>query len=131
MLVGACYCGNAIPAASVTKFAMLLLLAIENQEVCSSWPVRSSIQTNDLLQHEKRMTEPPLSTIQASVVVRPVLILSGDPVAYRFAFLHFARTISMAERAGIFKPAPSADYNAFDGTSFDWSKWIALEMRRR
>ena len=48
-----------------------------------------------MIQHEKHMTEPLLSTIQASVLVRPILVLSRDPTAYKFAFLHFARIISV------------------------------------
>lgn len=131
MLAGSCYCGNVIPTASVTKLATLLLLAIENQEVRTTRSSDIDVITNDSIQHEKRMTAPPISTIQASVLVRPVLILSGDSAAYRYAFLNFARIISMAERAGIFNPIPPVDYNAFDESSFDWSDWIAIEMRRR
>jgi len=41
------------------------------------------------------MQRPPISTIQAGIILRPVLVCSRDETAFGFASIHFARTISV------------------------------------
>ena len=78
LLVGACYSESLMPPGCIMALGVRLGLAIESQP------------------HERNMEEPPLSTIQASVLLRPVLVLSRDASSYKFASLHFARTISVS-----------------------------------
>ena len=83
------------------------------------------------LPHEFDMQAPSLSTIQASVITCGTLVCSRNEIAFKFVSLHFARNISMAERAGIFDEKPSLDYSMMTEDMFDWSAWVDQESRRR
>ena len=113
MLVGACYSNKLIPVSHINKLAMQLLTLIEHQP------------------HERNMEAPPLSTIQASVMLRPILACSRNETAFIFASIHFPRSISMAERAGLFDPATSIDYSNLNDCTFNWDMWIQQETRKR
>ncbi len=93
------------------------------------------------------MQMPSLSTIQASILVCPVLVCSRDETACKFIGVHFARNISvrlcpilpstgthsnqMAKRAGLFEPTRFADYKTLTEDTFDWHAWIEHELRNR
>ncbi|KFY87816.1 hypothetical protein V498_07018 [Pseudogymnoascus sp. VKM F-4517 (FW-2822)] len=112
MLVGACYSSNVIPPAIIVQGAIHMLLVLE----CST--------------HERAMSAPPLASIQATALLCQLLILTQNPQAYYFATMHRARTISMAERAGLFYTSDAVSH--WDSEiSFDWMIWSQLEMRKR
>ncbi|KAI5786450.1 hypothetical protein DFH27DRAFT_259364 [Peziza echinospora] len=114
MLVGACYSSPAvIPPAIVVQGAIHMLLVLEG-----SW-------------HERVMIAPPLASIQANALLCQLLILTQNPQAYYFATMHRARTISMAERAGLFHASNQISYSDLDVNSFDWLLWSQLETRKR
>ncbi len=96
------------------------------------------------------MDAPPLSVIQANVLLCLILFCSKGEKAYKIAFLHHARSISvsdgigyvsvlrntadksqMAERAGLFEPSEPQDFQSLQISTFDWSSWVDMEMRRR
>ncbi|KFY78179.1 hypothetical protein V499_02615 [Pseudogymnoascus sp. VKM F-103] len=113
MLVGACYSSNIIPPAIVVQGAIHMLLVLE----CSS--------------HERAMNAPPLASIQATALLCQLLILTQNPQAYYFATMYRARTISMAERAGLFYASDTPSHWDLKESSFDWFQWSQLEMRKR
>ncbi|KFY57793.1 hypothetical protein V496_06340 [Pseudogymnoascus sp. VKM F-4515 (FW-2607)] len=112
MLVGACYSSNVIPPAIIVQGAIHMLLVLE----CST--------------HERAMSAPPLASIQATALLCQLLILTQNPQAYYFATMHRARTISMAERAGLFYTSDAVSHWDSE-SSFDWMIWSQLEMRKR
>lgn len=93
------------------------------------------------------MQMPSLSTIQASLLVCPVLVCSRDEIACKFVGVHFARNISvstvlhsksgttngtkMAKRAGLFESDKSDDYCSITIETFNWESWIEHELKKR
>ncbi|KFY34486.1 hypothetical protein V494_06721 [Pseudogymnoascus sp. VKM F-4513 (FW-928)] len=113
VLIGACYSSTIIPPTTVVQGAIHMLLVLE----CSS--------------HERAMSAPPLESIQATALLCQLLILTQNPQAYYFATMHRGRTISMAERAGLFYNGDTTNQWNLNDNSFDWHLWSQLEMRKR
>ncbi|KAK9364431.1 hypothetical protein V1509DRAFT_643697 [Lipomyces kononenkoae] len=113
MLVGACYSSNVIPPTIVVQGAIHMLLVLEYSA------------------HERAMSAPPLPSIQANALLCQLLILTQNPQAYYFATMHRARTISMADRAGLFCASDEINHWDLNESSFDWHIWSELEMRKR
>ena len=93
MLVGACYSEDSIPAAQITKLAMQLLTVIGLE------PVRGYMRNcaNNYLryQYETNMERPPISTIQAGILINCILACSKDDAALKSVRICFARNTSV------------------------------------
>ncbi|KAL2848882.1 hypothetical protein BJY01DRAFT_211219 [Aspergillus pseudoustus] len=111
--VGASYDKSIAEPRQTLKLAMIVLSDIENQS------------------HEKNMTQPPLSTLQASLCASIVLATSQDESAWKFVTIQMMRNISMAERAGILKVEEPPEYHMQDENTFSWNDWIDRETRTR
>ncbi|EWG54994.1 hypothetical protein FVEG_13066 [Fusarium verticillioides 7600] len=81
--------------------------------------------------HEIDMSEPSLSSIQASIAASSVLGSSQDETSLMAFPLYFARSISMAKRAAVFDTSPLIDYITLTEKTFDWHLWVERETRIR
>ncbi|KAL3449905.1 hypothetical protein BJX65DRAFT_272150 [Aspergillus insuetus] len=111
--VGASYDKSIAEPRQTLKLAMIVLRDIENQS------------------HERDMTQPPLSALQASLCASIVLATSQDEAAWKFITIQMMRNISMAERAGILKVEELPKYQMQDENTFSWNDWIHRETRTR
>ena len=97
--VGAIYAQDKFQSRDIFKIAIGILIMIEGLPVSASRKLSktSLFQTcPDIIQHERAMTEPPLSTIQASIAACCVLACSNDEAGAKCVGIYMARSISVA-----------------------------------
>lgn len=97
--VGAIYAQDMFQSRDIFKIAIGILMMIEGLPVSGSRKLlkASLFQTcPDIIQHERAMTEPPLSTIQASIAACCVLGCSNDEAGAKCFGIYMARSISVA-----------------------------------
>lgn len=102
-VVGACYADIVRPASYIFPMVMRVLIHIEQQQVILTilrGPHRGTAtflipRIADNKQHEIDMTEPPLTSIQASIAACAALGSSRIEAAHMLFPLHFARCLSV------------------------------------
>ncbi|KAL2783004.1 hypothetical protein BJX66DRAFT_319333 [Aspergillus keveii] len=77
------------------------------------------------------MQPPELSTVQASYIACCSLLCCRHNGTRKFASVHFARCISMADRLGLFAGREMAEDVNLRSDTFDWMGWVEEETFNR